>query len=187
LATRHRMPKRKESQCFPLSDLPSTMQKAEARGEKKLGWPYHCRKWTQARILCVPFRACASCQKLPERTLYPSRPSLSWENTARERSLQQSKAVLLLSWKKIQYEKRMARTSHGCFVWYSHQKKRKRRRWYWYVVESLLHSCPHPLCFFYLIFWSVQLYVAGPFDRCPCPLRTPHGRARRGSLALGCR
>jgi hypothetical protein len=34
LATHHQMPKRKESHCFPLSDLPSTMQKAEARGEK---------------------------------------------------------------------------------------------------------------------------------------------------------
>jgi hypothetical protein len=53
------------------------------------------------------------------------------------------------------------------------------------VTVALL---PPSFMFFYLIFWSVQLYVAGPFDRCrPCPLRTPHGRARRGSLALGCR
>jgi hypothetical protein len=120
LATHHQMPKRKESHCFPLSDLPSTMQKAEARGEKarvalslqKVDAgpdplrPFPCLRLLPktARANSIPVAAVAVVGKYSTRTIPAA---------------EQSSTVALME-KKIQYEKRMARTSHGCFVCYSH-------------------------------------------------------------------
>lgn len=165
------------------------MQKAEARGENSSGGLITAESGRSRPGSSASLSVLAPPAKNWQSELYTRRGrrcrgKIQHEN---DPAAEQSSTVALMEKKK--YSTRNEWRVRVMVVLFATpiKKKRKRRRWYWYVVESLLHSCPHPLCFFYLIFWSVQLYVAGPFDRCPCPLRTPHGRARRGSLALGCR
>lgn len=165
------------------------MQKAEARGENSSGGLITAESGRSRPGSSASLSVLAPPAKNWQSELYTRRGrrcrgKIQHEN---DHAAEQSSTVALMEKKNTVRETNGAYESWLFCLLLPLKKKRKRRRWYWYVVESLLHSCPHPLCFFYLIFWSVQLYVAGPFDRCPCPLRTPHGRARRGSLALGCR
>lgn len=165
------------------------MQKAEARGENSSGGLITAESGRSRPGSSASLSVLAPPAKNWQSELYTRRGrrcrgKIQHEN---DPAAEQSSTVALMEKKNTVRETNGAYESWLFCLLLPLKKKRKRRRWYWYVVESLLHSCPHPLCFFYLIFWSVQLYVAGPFDRCPCPLRTPHGRARRGSLALGCR
>lgn len=165
------------------------MQKAEARGENSSGGLITAESGRSRPGSSASLSVLAPPAKNWQSELYTRRGrrcrgKIQHEN---DPAAEQSSTVALMEKKNTVRETNGAYESWLFCLLLPLKKKKEEEKMVLVRSGVTVALLPPSFMFFYLIFWSVQLYVAGPFDRCPCPLRTPHGRARRGSLALGCR